>query len=325
MYRLKPLAASPAPELGLILHDYLSTYYQWIAASSSSAPPGVGVSDDAHNAALMKITADYVPEIKTLARRAEEVGAYETAEILSELPNVANRIAQRYYLNLGKFDAERYDVLYVEESLSMDLTPRIRSNGKVDLVTQDRETGLVVLWEHKSTTSVPDMSYRMRDLQTILYAEKLAHLYDIRVDQINWNYMRTKEPTIPKLLKSGQLSQAADIDSTWEAYAAEVANQKLDLTDYDKMRELLEGRELSVFFPRFTQALVGDPNVLLRDYIVTAKDIRRHKRAWAEGTLEPTRNLQRDCSWFCEFKSLCNAVVMGGDDDELIDLSFRKT
>ena len=313
--RLKRKDKAPAPELGIILHDYLACYYKWLQADV----PAI----EAHQTGLLKISADYMPEIKRFARVAERVGQHDLAAELLEIPGKASRIAERYYLARGQFDAERYEIIYVEQELRWQIRKSLRSDGRLDLVTQDRETGRVHLWDHKSTANVPDEGYRMRDLQTLLYAEKLARESpaDIEIDCVLWNYIRTKEPTVPEQLKAGGLTRRADLDSTLEVYSAEVTRLGLNPMDYDEQWQRLAGRELSVFFPRIEQVIVAQADVLLRDYINTAREIRRYRKAWADGIVEPVRNLSMDCTW-CEFATLCNAVILGGDESDIREMRF---
>lgn len=311
--RLSRKDKAPAPELGIILHDYLATYYRWISANV----PAI----ESHQTGLLKISADYVPEIKRQANFLRQVGSTEAALELLSLPSIANRIAERYYKARGIFDAERFDILFVEHNLSLQINSRITSNGTIDLVTRDRDKGIVHLWEHKSTGNVPDTTYRLRDLQTVLYAEKLAQVEGVEIDAVLWNYIRTKEPTIPEQLKSGGLTKRADLDSTWEVYAHELTRLGLSPNDYQEQRQRLEGRELSVFFPRFEQPLVSDSDILLRDYEDSAKDIRRYMRVWEDGSRAPVRSLDLNCTW-CEYKDLCTAAILSGDESDVINLKF---
>ena len=309
--RLRRKDKAPAPELGIILHDYLACYYKWLQADM----PAI----EAHQTGLLKISLDYLPEIKRFARIAHQAGQPELAAELLEIPKVASRIAERYYLARGQFDAEQYDFLYVEHELRLTVAKGIVSNGRLDLVTRDKDKGLVYLWEHKSTGNVPDTTYRLRDLQTLLYAEKLAG--DVEIDAVLWNYMRTKEPTVPEELKAGRLTNRANLDSTWEVYAAEISRLGLDVTEYENQRERLVGRELTVFFPRYEQVIVAQADVLLRDYINSAKEIRRYRRAWEERRVEPVRNVSLECNW-CEYSQLCTAAILGGDDSDVRQMRY---
>lgn len=238
------------------------------------------------------------------------------------MPAVAGRITRRYYKIRGEVDAERFDILFVEEPLTIPLSRHIQSNGRLDLVTQDRERGIVLIWEHKSTQNVPSTAYRLRDLQTALYARKLEEMgLCPPIDCVMWNYILTKEPTEPERLKSGELTQRANLDSDWETYSEAIKHYRLDPSDYEIVRMRLRGRELSHYFPRFEQPIVSETDVLFRDYYRTARDIRRSRKAWEEGTREPVRNLSLRCDW-CEMAPLCNAALLAGDDQDIRELRY---
>lgn len=311
--KLRSRAKARPLELGSMLHKYLETYYTLIQAKV--AP------QEAHENAKVVASAEFTPTVKASAEWLLKVGQADKAkEMLSLLPS-AGRIADRYFMTRGISDAEEYTVLMVETWLNLDLLearddlPMTRSNSKLDMLTEDKATGRVHLWEHKSGAEIPDMQVRLRDLQSTLYAQKLYQLKMIpkRIDAVMWNYLRTKEPTTPEQLKSGQLTKRQDLDTTWEVYIAELNRLKLPIVDYQEQRERLEGREETVYFPRYEQVILADARRLLGDYVQTAKDIRAVRAKWEQQTQRPVRTLGRHCDW-CEFARLCNAALMTGSD-----------
>lgn len=308
--RLRRRDKAAAPELGIILHDYLSLYYQGIRVGHSGAV--------AHGEARQAIVAKFRPECSRMASVARQAGLEKDAIKLYDLPDQAARIADRYYVARGAQDAIQQEILLVEEYLTL---PMFRgaavSNGRLDMVTRSRVDGLTYLWEHKSTTDIPDSGYRMRDLQTPLYRRKIERLKIApEIDSVMWNYLKTKEPTRPRLLKNGTLTKDKHLDSTWEIYSAELKRLKLNPTDYMDVRARLEGRETSVFFPRYSQPILADTDILYRDFLQSVKDIAKSRRDWAEGKVEPVRNLGLSCNW-CEMAMLCNAAILAGNDADV--------
>lgn len=303
----------PVPlELGIVLHDYLGSFYEELERGNHSA--------DAHEIALMAVTKKHLRDIKRMATATESYGNSDVAAELLEIPAKVNRIATRYYNTRGQFDAQQYVILSVERPLKLRLTPSIVSNGRFDLVTQDQHTGLIALWEHKSTGNVPDEGYRMRDLQTALYSTALKPW---QIDHVVWNYIRTKEPTKPKQLVKGGISRDKSIDTTWEVYAAALTKAGEPHDFYKEMKDLLYGREEAVFFPRYERTILAGPR-LLEDYTRTAKDIRAYRKAWESGKAQPVRTLEIGCSW-CEFKDLCNSAIVNNDDSDVKQMRFVVT
>jgi hypothetical protein len=294
-------------EFGSMLHTYLEIYYGHILEGEKPR--------DAHEFSKVSTSSFYTPEIKRMAKGLFMLRHDEQAQELLDLLPAAGRIADRYFLTRGESDAEEYEILYVEEPIEVNLGYDIQTRGKVDMVTRHKASGRIHLWEHKSTSNEPSAEYRLRDLQTTLYASniKTLNLLDEEIDAIMWNYIRTQEPTIPRQLKNGELTRDKRLDSTWEVYAAQLNKYKLDPREYEEQRQRLQGREESIYFRRHEHVLLASAKTLLRDYLRTARDIKAKRRLWAAKKRVPVRNLSLGCDW-CEFKDLCNAALFAGSD-----------
>lgn len=310
-------------ERGTILHDYLETYYTALAAKETAAI--------AHERGLVVIEATR-KACNGYAELSRLGGAEDVAATFIALPDVAARLASRYYLTHGANDAMQYEVLIVEQWVDTLMVPHIRSLGKIDMATRDRHTGRVSIWEHKSTKDVPSDKVRLRDLQTLLYANQIRVEQDSHtpvIDSIVWNYLRTKEPTIPEVVKGGRLTTRKDLDSTWEVYAASLEALGEDPADpaYDAVYERLKYREHTTFFPRQEKIIVMDDNLVLRDYVAVAQTIRQRRHDWAAGISEPARTgligSNQRCD-FCEMNAYCMAELTGGDASVLLKLKYTQ-
>jgi len=296
-------------EFGSILHTYLEQYYGALLEGESAF--------NAHEFAKMKTTAEYDASLRKTAHDLFVIGKQDEAKEFATMLTKAGRIANRYFSTRGETDAERYDVLYVEAEVR---TKRrgIVSLGKVDMITRDNDTGDVNIWEHKTTRNIPSTMYRLRDLQTTLYNHQLKRLdFELiageSIDTVIWNYLLTTEPTVPEQLKNGELTKRANLDSTWEVYAAEIKRLKLDPKDYAEQRQRLEGREAAHYFVRHHQQILAAPGKLLGDYWRSAYDIQAMRDAWAASERAPVRSLSLSCD-YCEFADLCNAALLAGTD-----------
>ncbi len=317
--KIKKRGGTRVLELGSLLHKYLEEYYRALKPVGR-AKRGLKPRD-AHIKAQMMAAAEFTPRIRKSVRDLIALGQRELAAEFNELIPLAGRITDRYYLTHGESDADEFEILMIEDWLNLDILEaeddllKVRSNSRLDMLTRQRATGRVHLWENKSAANIPEMSIRLRDLQTTLYAEKLFKLGMIpaRVDAVMWNYLRTKEPTVPESLIRGGLSRRADLDSTWEVYSRELDRLRLAHMDYQEQRERLEGREATAFFPRYEQVILADARRLLGDYVQTASDIRDARHAWERKERRPVRTLGPHCDW-CEFSRLCNAALLSGTD-----------
>ena len=308
---LEPKLQFPAPTLGRILHRYLERYY----TLGRDLP-----ASEAHEQAKYMLSDEYEDEVAGLAFAARAADDNKLAEELACLLDRANRIIRRYYLVRGQVDLGVHKTVLAEQKIIYPLDDRIEIPCIVDLVTEDQQ-GKHWLWEHKTSSSIPPTTRRLKDLQTTLLAAIIEEALGIKVDGVIWNYLRTKEPTVPALLKSGEITRRSDLDSTWETYLGVIDENDLDWTDYADVKERLAGREESSFFPRHQMPIMQSEQVLLRDFEATA---RAMYAIYSSGVgFVPVRNVSGMCDW-CSFSRLCEAAILGGDDEEIIDRLFKR-
>lgn len=301
-------------DLGTILHAYLGEYYSGLKAKKPA--------QTAHVTALLKVQEMFDAELQAGMQAAWNRGDESKAlEFQNMLPTV-QRIAQRYYELRGRQDAEDFEVLIVEQRIEIKLKPTIRSVSVVDLITRNLRSGQMSLWEHKTVGKIPDGDIRLRDLQTVLYKDLSQQRWKMKIHSVTWNYLRTKEPAIPDLLKSGQLTRRQDLDTTWQAYSKAIADNGLDEMFYTDVKERLVDRELESYFPRFNLPYMSDSHLLLGDYLITASAIQAKKKAWADKKSHPVRVFNFSCGG-CDYQPICRTALMGGDLPDIIRLKYK--
>ncbi len=317
--RLQPKVEDAAPlHLGRVLHTYLERYYAGLKAGE---PP-----DEAHGLALAEILTMYEGELNQLSDLAAAAGQEDLARELADLVPRATILAIAYYRVHGLEDAERHEVLYTEVKFDVPVKDGVVLPGRIDLVTRDRTTGDLVLWEHKSTKRIPRQQRRLCDLQTLLYHVALEIMSGDKADRVLWNYINTAPPHAPKLLKKAPwISQAKDQCTTAELYVkalrdnAELLEEKgLGADDFVEAVANVRERERVTMFPRFEMPVLARADVVLRDYLSTVVAI---ERAHADPDFIPVRNVGYDCDW-CPFGPLCAAVITGGSEKREIKKRF---
>ena len=179
----------------------------------------------------------------------------------------------------------------------------IKFKGILDKQPRDK-FGREFVMDHKTHKVIPDENHRFADLQTVLYYWAKKQNGD-KVDGIIWDYIRTKPPTVPELLKSGGLSKRANIDSDYDTYLGEIEKRNLDPRDYS---DILEKLKKNTFFKRI---VLPGPSPELVDNVVeefftTAREI--------ESSTSKSRNMTRNCS-SCSYFQLCQAEVRGLDSE----------
>lgn len=316
-HKVRPVA----PELGILLHEYLDAYYRGLADLPAK---------ESHAAAIKKMRTGAAKDIRVKARMARGIGQADAAALLEELPLKAERIAQRYFRARGLDDANRYDIILVEQELLQEVHKRTWVNvAKVDMVTRDRTTGRIELWEHKSTKDTPPDTVRIMDIQTATYAPALEELFGFHVDGIIWNYLLTVEPWVPKAVNVGRkderMSLPGDSRSTWDTYvtALDAARQAapddrkqfydVNLPQYQEMRDRFAPMEHDHYFKRLPFP-VTESNRLIRDYIRLGTKLERAHLRFEDGVL-PVMSLTRNCN-YCEFMKLCRAILIGDDEQD---------
>jgi hypothetical protein len=236
---------------------------------------------------------DFEPKAKLLADAAAAASEEELAEELLGLVPKARRIADRYLEVHGKKDADRFEVLLVEEFMNHEIG---RAPGTNDAIIAPGVVDLVVRWK------------------------------GIKVSELSWNYLYTVEPSAVAPLKSGALTRSAKIlSSTTEAlYRQAIKDNDLDVADYsEELEKFSDAAEEAKYFPRATIPLMHDERVLLGDFVTTANQIvSAHIERDIMGTAPSVvRNLGNHCDW-CPFNKLCEAVILGGDAEDIMHQKF---
>lgn len=232
---------------------------------------------------------------------------------------------------------EGYDNLYKDEeliyfekngakaehsfSIPLDGKPpqetEIVFQGKMDAVAQDfnKRTWLV---EHKTFSSLPDENFRFANQQALLYTWVMPYLGFPPATGILWDYIRSKVPTQPHVLKSGGLSKAKSIDTTHDVYLQAILENGLDPADYADILENLKGNTLKFYRRIYTPLRESMVYPVVKDLIETAKEIKMLH------DVTEARNLGRHCS-YCSFRNLCQAELQGFDTEMLRKREFRES
>jgi len=244
----------------------------------------------------------------------------EEKELYGDLPGDIERIMENY---TKKYQDDQSEYPAVELPFSVELMPGVNFNGRIDAIMRDPSKGLWVM-ETKTHKRLPDDDVRLMNLQTVLYTWVVPQLEQFEGQEtkgVLWNYIRTKPPMLPELLKSGALSQRRNIDSDYDTYLGEIRKHGLNPDDYVSVLSVLEGKQDQFFrripFPRPPQDLTRS---VLRDLIITAEEIRDYLGiGWDEynNETEARPKLYRNLSSFqcknCAYRPLCEAELFDMD------------
>ena len=235
----------------------------------------------------------------------------EEKEYYGDLIGEVSRIIGRY-VDVYKDDGLQY---HIHEKRSSEIEIRIPLDddtvftGHIDKYPYDK-LGRYWVMDHKSHKNIPDEDARYSDLQLVFYywGAPLAGLP--KPTGVLWDYIRTKPPSVPPMLKNGTLTKRQNIDTDYITYLTAIQQNKLDPKDYSDILEKLKAEGSSQFYRRVF--LPSPPKQLVesvvRDIRETAQEIR-----FLEG-VSKSRNMSRDCK-SCSYFDLCSAEVRGLDTD----------
>lgn len=208
---------------------------------------------------------------------------------------------------LRKYEDDGLTFVESELELTYDMGDDVELILHIDKVVEDDKDRLWIM-DHKCHRNIPDEKNRMSDMQLVIYPVVWNKLYPERkATGIIWDYMRTKVPTVPEVLKNGQLSKRKNIDTTHEVYLDEILKHNLNPDDYRDMLDMLRDQQ-DGFYERVFLPVANDTMVktIMDDMKSTGIEIKEL------GEVLTDRNLGFDCNR-CMFYDLCMAELRGLD------------
>lgn len=225
---------------------------------------------------------------------------------------------------IKRWEDRGLEMLWVEKSFEVEIAPGIILIGKIDGRARCSKR-MEWIVEHKTCKRMPDEQVRQFDVQAVLYNAVLPAMGEKPVQGVAWDYVRTKLPAIPELLRTGGLSTAKKIDTTPEVYLKTIKKHGLDPKGYTDILEHLESkvdsfyREIKLPFSRqFSETI-------LQHFIVDCYRMIELEKEYEESKDDTifTCNPSRDCSW-CDYQTLCYSELRGDDTSYIMKHDFTK-
>ena len=244
----------------------------------------------------------------------------EYGDLISECRRIVLNYQARYkgdglnYLP-GK-NGEKHEI-EVETRFEVDGT-RVRFTGHIDKMPQDGNHILVM--DHKSHKVIPDESARYNDLQLITYLWLLPLSGFKPAVGVLWDYLRTKPPTVPEVLKNGTLTTRKNIDTDYDTYHKAIIDNGLNPSDYQEQLDRLQAEGSDNYFLRVK--IPAPPKAMIENMVDDFKATIA-EMIFAEKTGRFTRNMSKDCSW-CSKYSLCQAELRGLDSSFIRKADYKE-
>lgn len=198
----------------------------------------------------------------------------------------------------------RFENKRAEHSFEMTLTKGIMLKGKIDAFAE-LPTGLHALVEHKTFNRMPSEDHRWRNMQSAIY-HHVAREFEIELDGTLWDYIRSKPPGVPPVLKDGSTS-IKEVESL-PTTIIDTLKERGHLKDkkYASLIKRAEADRKKWFVRQFNRVRPKVIDSLTADFIDTAKEM-----ATLHGKSK-TKTIDRHCEW-CQFEPLCRAEIQGHD------------
>lgn len=263
------------------------------------------------------ITGEWKPTWRRLKKEFYTLFEEEREE-LGDLPEECARI-MRAYIKKWKKEDRRYRVIDAELDEIIKLPNGLEFNFVIDLIVEDLELGGLWLWDHKSLKKFMDEDYMLLDVQLARYfwsAEKMGYT---PLRGVMFNELRTKAPTIPKLVSNGtRLEKRKDVDTTYEVFMGEIEKHGFDPDDYDEILQRLK-LETGKFFRRTMMPKDRKLTVsTMQDLVDTVQEIELSQR---RGRFP--RTINKACTFDCDYKDVCITQLFGGDATSLMKANYE--
>lgn len=266
---------------------------------------------------------DWLAKLKEMKTTEYDNMFQEEKVMLGDLPGNVFRIMRAYNQTYLYVDAE-WETMSCEQDFMIRIgNTNIILVGKIDKIARHKLSGQVWCWEHKTMKkSIPTEQFRITDVQTAVYIwvmKVIASHLNFDKNQIGgvmFDYIRTKPPTKPRLLKNGTMSKAK-IDCDRWTYMAELKKNNLDVKDYE---DFIKKLDENVFFVRIPMAKSTTMmELVMKDFIATAEQLQFYSGK------TPMRNLSWGCDRpKCEYRDLCIMDLQGSDTSMFIKLRYTK-
>lgn len=200
-----------------------------------------------------------------------------------------------------------------EHEFEIEILDGIYFKGKIDAIAKSKKMKWLV--EHKTFTRMPTEDHRWRNIQSCVYVRALDVL-GWNVEGTCWDYVKSKPPTKPEILKSGAMSTKM-IDSLPGAVMSVLEENELDPKLYDEFIAVMRKNRPSYFQRIYTPTKKLIVDSIFEDFKATAIEISElHGKS-------KTRTIDLHCD-YCDYESICRAELIGLDSDFVKEREYTK-
>lgn len=247
-----------------------------------------------------EVYGDIIPECERIVENYQV--QYDGCELdyQHELPGKPYEIEVRAAFKVGNLDIE--------------------FQGHIDKLPFEERRGLLFVMDHKTHKVIPNSDARFNDLQLVTYLWLVPQSdLGLTPDGVIWDYLCTKPPTVPEMLKRGGLTRRENLASDYNTYLKAIIDNGLDPADYqvelERQRERSEGKYFDrVYLPTPPKEMIEN---MVADFKANIQDIwDATKRNYF------VRHMTRECSQ-CSYYQLCSAELRGIDAEFILKSQYN--
>lgn len=236
---------------------------------------------------------------------------------LGDLPRELLRM-MRCYLWHYKYESE-WKVLAVEKTLSATLPNGRKFRCKLDMIIRD-DFGLWIV-DHKTHSRIPGLNQRLLDTQSPAYIWACWE-NGIDVDGFIWNYIKTKTPAVPKILKSGDRFSKKMGETDYYTFAVALKQAGFDPEDYRGTLDMLKRQQYKYGEPQTSPFFLRHIIHANEDGVGQAvRELMTTQERFEEYNFDPRtteRVVDRSCDFMCSYQDLCIAQLHGHRTDHIM-------
>lgn len=322
--RLKPRIGSKPLERGKWLHALLEAYYnckKWDAEEAAAGTQGADF-DTPKPETWEEVHAQWSERFAELFD--------EEKEELGDLPRECKSIFKSYLWHYH-YD-EDWIVHETEWTIDVRMGSKFLYRGRVDMLVEN-DLGFWLV-DHKSHKSLPNNLQRLLDSQSALYVWACNKM-GIPIQGFIWNYLRTKAPGTPELIRDGAAITTRRIDTTYYQYATQLKRyQRQGIPIQEKHRAKLA----TLKNERYTSGMIQTSEFFRREIMEKDDAMLQRIANEAHTTAQRANSLpwlkliegeavervpDRSCGWMCSYTDLCATELFGGNADNIRRQRFK--
>jgi hypothetical protein len=325
--------------------------YQWVEGIEAKRPDAklfFGTAfhkwlENYYNSGCNKLQADLETSVWFNEQDTKDMDQVAIDDMMSLMRGVA----EHYHNTYGETD-KNFKVIETEMEFLVKLDEDLFMTGTIDLVYE--VDGKIRFMDHKTVSSinmyeekaVMDRQIsrywwalkmiaagigRVKDKENDVWATSQA-LKDKTIDGFDYNLIAKDFPKEPKVLKSGKLSTDKSQKTTANKYFDKIIELGLIIKDYQEMLDYLDSKPNQFHSRVDVKRSDAELESAAWEFSYTSGDIHDVKMMITENpqSIEPLtyRNITNNCMHMCQFKSLCQTAIDGGNVDMVKNLGYKK-